>query len=83
MSQPLCHGWTATGAFVRWHPADPHEARPGATIHFLRQIQIWISRYRQRRALADLAAMNNHLLRDIGVSLRDAEREAAKPFWQA
>ncbi|HEX2115500.1 MAG TPA: DUF1127 domain-containing protein [Alphaproteobacteria bacterium] len=83
MSKPLYQGSGASGALALWHPTDWHAADPGATSRCLQQIQIWVSRYRQRRALADLAAMNNHLLRDIGVSLQDAEREAAKPFWRA
>jgi uncharacterized protein YjiS (DUF1127 family) len=45
-------------------------------------IALWGARYRQRRALQDLAALNNHLLRDIGVTPDEALREAAKWFWQ-
>jgi uncharacterized protein YjiS (DUF1127 family) len=29
-----------------------------------------------------LALLDDHLLKDIGVSREDALREAAKPFWQ-
>ena len=39
-----------------------------------------IGQSRQRRALADL---DDRLLRDIGLTRRQAEREAAKPFWCA
>ncbi|MFO1067552.1 MAG: DUF1127 domain-containing protein [Geminicoccaceae bacterium] len=39
----------------------------------------WIERYRQRRTLLEL---NDHLLKDIGVSRVDAEREGYKPFWR-
>jgi uncharacterized protein YjiS (DUF1127 family) len=39
----------------------------------------WISRSRQRRALAQLDA---HLLRDIGVTKYDAAHEAGTPFWK-
>lgn len=38
----------------------------------------WLGRARQRRALSDL---NEHLLRDIGVTRDAARLEAAKPFW--
>ncbi len=38
----------------------------------------WIDRVRSRR---QLAALDDRLLRDIGVGRIDAEREAAKPFW--
>jgi len=38
----------------------------------------WAARARQRRDLAELDA---HLLKDIGVTPGQAAREAAKPFW--
>ena len=40
---------------------------------------LWHQRWRQRRQLAELDA---HLLRDIGVSPREAFREVSKPFWR-
>jgi len=39
---------------------------------------MWLERSRQRGALAGL---DDRLLRDIGVTLEQARREAAKPFW--
>ena len=36
-------------------------------------------RAEQRRRLAEL---DEHMLRDIGVSKRDAAEESAKPFWR-
>ena len=44
-------------------------------------IPVWIERSRQRRALAELADRDGHLLADIGLSLERARREAGKPFW--
>jgi len=82
MSKPLCHGLVAPGAIVHWHPTDWHEAGPGAASRCLQLILVWVSRSRQRRALAEITTMNNHLLNDIGVSAEDAAREAAKPFWR-
>nr|WP_236778300.1 DUF1127 domain-containing protein [Azospirillum brasilense] len=38
-----------------------------------------IERHRQRRSLA---ALDDHLLRDVGLSRTDARREAEKAFWQ-
>ena len=38
----------------------------------------WQIRSRQRTALRRL---NDHMLKDIGVTRADAWREAAKPFW--
>lgn len=40
---------------------------------------VWQARVRQRRALA---ALDAHLLRDIGVDPVQAANEARKPFWQ-
>jgi uncharacterized protein YjiS (DUF1127 family) len=39
----------------------------------------WIERTRQRNALAGL---NDHELRDIGITRVDAVSEAGKPFWR-
>ncbi len=41
---------------------------------------LWHQRWQQRRQLAELDA---HLLRDIGVTPREAFREVSKPFWRA
>ena len=41
---------------------------------------LWHRRWKQR---LDLAGLDAHLLRDIGVTPRQALREVAKPFWQA
>lgn len=40
----------------------------------------WQDRARQRHLLAGL---DDHLLKDIGLSRADADRESAKPFWRA
>ena len=43
----------------------------------------WFARFRQRRALREIAERNDfHLLKDIGVSQEEALREADKPFWR-
>ena len=39
----------------------------------------WIERMRQRNALA---ALDDHQLRDIGITRVDAARECGKPFWR-
>jgi uncharacterized protein YjiS (DUF1127 family) len=41
-------------------------------------VSSWIERSRQRQALA---ALNDHELRDIGITRSEAVREAEKPFW--
>ena len=48
-----------------------------------RTIARWIARSRQRQALREIAERNDsHLLKDIGVSQKEAFREADKPFWR-
>ena len=40
----------------------------------------WRERYDQRKTLA---AMNERMLKDIGITRSDAIRESSKPFWRA
>jgi len=40
----------------------------------------WYDRHLQRR---DLSEIDDHLLRDIGLTPEDVRRECAKSFWQA
>ena len=40
---------------------------------------LWLARYRERRKLQTLS---DHMLRDMGVSRADADREAMKRFWR-
>jgi uncharacterized protein YjiS (DUF1127 family) len=44
-----------------------------------RALATWQERARGRRALAYL---DDHLLRDIGLTRADVERESMKPFWR-
>ncbi len=39
----------------------------------------WCERGRQRR---HLAMLDQHMLRDIGLSSADVEQEVSKPFWR-
>ena len=43
-----------------------------------RYVVVWARRRRQRQQLKDL---DDHLLRDIGISRAQADREMRKPFW--
>lgn len=44
----------------------------------------WINRWAARRAhRTKLQMMDDHLLRDIGLTRHEAEQQARKPFWQA
>jgi uncharacterized protein YjiS (DUF1127 family) len=40
---------------------------------------IWYDRSRERRALLSL---DDHMLRDVGLSRAEISNEASKPFWQ-
>jgi uncharacterized protein YjiS (DUF1127 family) len=50
--------------------------QPGAVASI---VFLWLKRSRSRRALARL---DEHQLRDIGLSRADAWREGMKPFWR-
>ena len=39
----------------------------------------WLERYRQRRTLENLS---DHMLKDMGVSRADVDREVNKQFWR-
>ncbi len=47
-------------------------------VKVLNTIIIWQERSGQRHALSEL---NEHMLKDIGVSRADAYKEIRKPFW--
>jgi uncharacterized protein YjiS (DUF1127 family) len=47
---------------------------------FLDTLSLWRRRLEERRAIA---ALDDRLLRDIGMAREVAEREAVKPFWEA
>jgi uncharacterized protein YjiS (DUF1127 family) len=44
------------------------------------RVLAWQDRARSRRQLANL---DDHLLRDIGISRADMTREVGKPFWMS
>ena len=48
-------------------------------IGLLTRLPVWEERARQRRQLLRL---DDHLLKDMGMSRADAYREAHKPFWR-
>lgn len=60
-------------------PFRSDTSEPGLGLLWLVLLEGWLERRRQRLALR---ALNDHLLRDIGVSRADAAREASKPFWR-
>ncbi|WP_241427551.1 DUF1127 domain-containing protein [Fertoeibacter niger] len=58
------------------HPLPPF-ARVAFNVALV--ILAWEERRQSRRHLARL---DKHMLRDIGMTLREAEDEVAKPFWR-
>jgi len=46
---------------------------------FIEVLKFWRQRSQERRHLAEL---EDHYLKDIGISRSEALAEAAKPFWQ-
>ena len=46
-------------------------------------LSLWRARGAHRRVLADLAALDDHTLRDIGVDCADLQWQASRPFWRA
>ena len=58
---------------------EPLKIHPGIKAVFM-LIATWRRRARERR---DLARLDDHLLRDIGIERSDVAAERAKPFWRA
>jgi uncharacterized protein YjiS (DUF1127 family) len=69
------HTWLAFPARRRNHAAVDLRILFGWVVAPARMREKW----RQRQALLGL---DDHLLRDIGISREEAEREGRKPFWQ-
>jgi uncharacterized protein YjiS (DUF1127 family) len=67
------------GAAASSHHDEAETCEPVWEIRFLRWYARCSARSRQRQALAQL---DDHLLKDIGVTRQQAIAEAAKPFWK-
>jgi len=61
--------------YSTWHAR--HDDHPFAAA--VSMVGRWIARMRQRGALASL---DDHMLRDIGITRVEAARECDKPFWR-
>ncbi len=69
-------------ADVRVAAAPAWDALRGLRAGAIRVVEIlleWQERASQRR---HLAALGDHLLKDMGLSRADVAREASKPFWR-
>ncbi len=71
----------STDRFSRALAANSVESvsRPRGLVAFLRRLSKTLDRAGQRRTLAELT---DHQLADIGLSRREALREASKRFWK-
>ena len=67
-------------------PAAPWRDRIGNVVGLAKRTAVaaldtlaeWQERARQRRQLQEL---DDHMLRDLGLSRADAQRESERPFW--
>jgi uncharacterized protein YjiS (DUF1127 family) len=58
---------------------DAETCRPGWTTRFLRWYAKCSARSRERQ---DLGQLDDQALKDIGLTRKQAEAEARKPFWK-
>ncbi|HSH41901.1 MAG TPA: DUF1127 domain-containing protein [Arenicellales bacterium] len=58
--------------------------RPGRRGVWIRRLLHWLAARHQQRELArELATMPDYLLRDMGVSREDLQRELERRWWQS
>jgi uncharacterized protein YjiS (DUF1127 family) len=63
---------------LAWTRIDARSRRPGGLADFVENVLAWHDRARQRRVLA---ALDERMLRDIGLSRGEVETEVRKGFW--
>ncbi|WLQ13872.1 DUF1127 domain-containing protein [Hahella aquimaris] len=58
-------------------------AQQAETLDLLTKLKKLTRRWRkQARTRRELANLNDHLLRDLGITEEDRRQEAGKPFWR-
>jgi uncharacterized protein YjiS (DUF1127 family) len=84
MSKPLVQGSIRTLAhFPGGYAAFQQDGSPNLLLSWMETVRAWSARGHERRALRELTEqLDDHLLKDIGISREQALREASKPFWQ-
>ncbi len=60
-------------------PTPGLASRTSRAVPVLQVVSVWLTRHRSRRALA---CLDEHLLRDIGLTAQDASDELRKPLWR-
>jgi uncharacterized protein YjiS (DUF1127 family) len=82
MTEPLVrHDHPAADQTMRGRAEPPEDNSAAPPRGWLAAVFSWVERNAQRRALRELARFDDRLLKDIGLSLQQARREADKPFW--
>lgn len=57
--------------------------RSGYAADFITRAWVWSYRaYMRARSRNEMRHLNEHSLKDIGLTAVDVEREASKPFWR-
>lgn len=78
----LAYGMVLYDALYEWSAKLAAEeetyARAPRLYKALCEIQLWMNRARERRAMQEL---DRHLLLDVGLTREDVVRESRKPFW--
>ena len=64
-------------------PASPESGRRRLVSDLAAAWAAWRTRRRFRRDLRRLLEVGPHMVADIGLTLDEARRDAAKPFWRA
>jgi uncharacterized protein YjiS (DUF1127 family) len=64
---------------LMWRPSWHHGRLMRLGGAAVRTVWFWVERSRQRRALDRL---DDHLLRDIGLTRGEVRRECTNPFWK-
>lgn len=63
------------------HVRNAHAHR-SFTLPFLGLAALVVRRYRDRQQMNALLGMEDYMLKDIGVSRGDLQREATRPLWR-
>jgi uncharacterized protein YjiS (DUF1127 family) len=67
------------GSLARFAEPAFEELHRERLFHLLRS---WRARRHYRRELGRLLKVGPHMISDIGLTLEDAKRQTAKPFWR-
>lgn len=83
MSKQYIQGWAISSRELASGEALYYQSGWSIPVSgWLRTLLFWVERSHQRKALGELAELNDYLLKDIGLTRDEALREAEKPFWR-